>query len=73
MTAANVPFPIFFLPCPGEPAVPFKTWIQIFQNYLVPGAEIPFHCRGGQYMVTFQRVIPGGGHEKIAVTRASIT
>ena len=35
MTAANVPFPSFFLPCPGEPAVPFKTWIQIFQNYLV--------------------------------------
>ena len=30
------------------------------------GAEIPFLCRGGQYMVKFQRVIPGGGHEKIA-------
>src|SRR4029434_8015871 len=35
MTAANVPFPFFFVPCPGEPAVPFKTWIKIFQNYLV--------------------------------------
>ena len=28
--------------------------------------------RGGQYMVKFQRVIPGAGHEKIAFTRASI-
>src|SRR4029434_2605536 len=25
------------------------------------GAEIPFHCRGGQYMIQFQSVIPGGG------------
>ena len=30
-------------------------------------ADIPFLCRGRQYMVKFQRVIPGGGHEKIAV------
>src|SRR4029434_7775935 len=28
------------------------------------GAEIPFRCRGGQYMVKFQRVIPGAGHTK---------
>lgn len=35
MTAANVPFPAFFLPCPGEPAVPFKTWLRIFENYLL--------------------------------------
>ena len=31
------------------------------------GAEIPFRCRGGQYMVKFQRVIPGAGHTKNAV------
>src|SRR4029434_2398772 len=34
-----------------------------------PGAEIPFYCRGGQYMVKFQRVIPGGGGGR-CVTRA---
>ena len=37
---------------------------------LIPGADIPFHCRGGQYMVKFQSVMRG--HEKIAFTRASI-
>ena len=33
--ALNVPFPSFFLPTPGEPSVPFKTWRQIFENYLL--------------------------------------
>ncbi len=34
MAVANVPFPSFFLPCPGEPAMPFCTWLRIFENYL---------------------------------------
>ena len=29
------------------------------KNIVQTGAEIPFHCRGGQYMVKFQRVNPG--------------
>ena len=33
--ATNVPFPAFFLPTPGEPSIPFKTWRQIFENYLL--------------------------------------
>ena len=33
------------------------------------GAEIPFHCRGGQYMVKFQSVIPGGGDMKKLLSR----
>ena len=33
--AANVPFPCFFLPTPGVPSIPFKTWRQIFENYLL--------------------------------------
>ena len=32
---------------------------------LYAGAEIPFHCRGGQYMVKFQSVIPGGDMKKL--------
>ena len=31
--ATNTPFPDFFLPAPGEPAIPFKSWVKIFQNY----------------------------------------
>lgn len=34
MAVANVPFPSFFLPCPGESAMPFCTWLRIFENYL---------------------------------------
>ncbi len=34
MAVVNVPFPSFFLPCPGEPAMPFCTWLRIFENYL---------------------------------------
>ena len=30
---ATAPFPDFFLPAPGEPAVPFKVWEQMFKNY----------------------------------------
>lgn len=33
--AVNVPFPCFFLLTPGEPSIPFKTWRQIFQNYML--------------------------------------
>ncbi len=28
-------FPMPFLPCPGEPAIPFDTWLRMFQNYLL--------------------------------------
>lgn len=34
MVVAHVPFPSFFLPCSGEPAMPFNTWLWIFENYL---------------------------------------
>ncbi len=28
-------FPTPFLPCPGEPAIPFDTWLRMFKNYLL--------------------------------------
>lgn len=31
----NVPLPCFFLSIPSEPSIPFKTWRQIFKNYLL--------------------------------------
>lgn len=34
MAVANMPFPSFLLPCPGEPAMPFGTWLRIFDYYL---------------------------------------
>lgn len=34
MAVANVPFLRFLLPCPGEPAMTFSTWLQIFENDL---------------------------------------
>lgn len=33
--AANVPPPQMFLPCPGEPPLPFATWMRMFNNYLL--------------------------------------
>ncbi|KAI2660383.1 Transposon Ty3-G Gag-Pol polyprotein [Labeo rohita] len=33
--AAVSTFPTPFLPCPGEPAIPFDTWLRMFQNYLL--------------------------------------
>ena len=33
--AGNVPAPPMFLPCPGEPQIPFDMWMRIFKNYLL--------------------------------------
>ncbi|KAL7877191.1 hypothetical protein SRHO_G00038340 [Serrasalmus rhombeus] len=53
-----VPLPPPFLQCPGEPALPFSTWLQMFKNYLLviraEGDEWPdtrkhatfLHCLG---------------------------
>ena len=35
MASLNVPSPTHFLPCPGTPAIPFKTWMRMFENYLL--------------------------------------
>ena len=32
---ANVPPPPMFLPCPGEPPMPFDMWMRIFNNYML--------------------------------------
>lgn len=31
--ATTTPLPSFFLPAPGEPVIPFKTWEKMFNNY----------------------------------------
>lgn len=58
MSTVNTPFPTPYLPCPGEPAIPFTTWEKIFRNYLLvinaSGDEWPeartrallLHCLG---------------------------
>ncbi|KAK7881939.1 hypothetical protein WMY93_028113 [Mugilogobius chulae] len=33
--SANVPPPSPFLPCPGEPIMPFEMWMRMFNNYLL--------------------------------------
>uniref|UniRef100_A0A671Q3I5 Uncharacterized protein n=1 Tax=Sinocyclocheilus anshuiensis TaxID=1608454 RepID=A0A671Q3I5_9TELE len=33
--SVNVPAPAMFLPCPGEPSMPFDMWLRMFQNYLL--------------------------------------
>ena len=44
---AMAPFPDIFLPLPGEPAVPFKVWEQIFKIYcLVIDVALLPHCLG---------------------------
>lgn len=54
--AAVTPFSMPFLQCPCEPALPFNTWLKIFQNYLQVVATsfnewsdsqkwaLPLHC-----------------------------
>lgn len=56
--SSSAPFPNFFLPALGDPTIPFKTWEQMFQNYLlvidVEGQELSearkrallLHCLG---------------------------
>ncbi|MEQ2236296.1 hypothetical protein ILYODFUR_011107 [Ilyodon furcidens] len=31
----SVPLPVPFMPCPGEPAIPFTTWLKMFENYML--------------------------------------
>lgn len=64
MMAGNMPFPSFFLANAGELTIPFKTWRQLFENYLLlicaTGNSWPdvrcravlLHCLGteGQYL-----------------------
>lgn len=50
--AGNVPFPCYFLVTPSEPSILFKTWWQIFENYLlVIGAT------GNSWPVTHPRAV----------------
>ncbi|KAF3850145.1 hypothetical protein F7725_019864 [Dissostichus mawsoni] len=45
MAVASTPLPPTFLQCPGEPTMPFGTWLKMFENYLlvidVEGAKWP--------------------------------
>ena len=45
MAVASTPLPPTFLQCPGEPTMPFGTWLKNFENYLlvidVEGAKWP--------------------------------
>lgn len=63
--AAATPFSTPFLQCPCEPALPFDTWLKIFQNYLQVIATssnecsdslkrpLLLHCLGNQRTETF--------------------
>ncbi|KAK7910413.1 hypothetical protein WMY93_015097 [Mugilogobius chulae] len=31
----SVPLPAPFMPCPGTPAIPFPTWLKMFENYML--------------------------------------
>ena len=65
---ATAPFAEFFLPAPGEPAVPFKIWEQIFKNYClaidVDGLQwtearqraLLLHCLGTEGQRIFQKL-----------------
>ncbi|XP_026202834.1 uncharacterized protein LOC113153427 [Anabas testudineus] len=33
--AVSVPLPAPFMPCPGEPAIAFTTWLKMFENYML--------------------------------------
>ena len=33
--SVHVPAPAMFLPCPGEPSIPFETWLRMFDNYML--------------------------------------
>lgn len=35
MATLNAPFPDLFLPCLGEPIIPFTMWIRMFRDYLL--------------------------------------
>ena len=70
--SVNVPCPAPFLPCPGKPTMPFKTWMQVFENYLLvinatgnawPAARkraVLLHCIGTEGQRIFHS-LPGTG------------
>lgn len=33
--AISVPLPAPFMPCPGEPAISFPTWLKMLENYML--------------------------------------
>lgn len=53
MVVATTPLPPTFLQCLGEPAIPFETKLEIFENYLlvidVEGAKSElYYCTASQ-------------------------
>lgn len=50
--AVNALFPDFFLPCPGEPAISFKTWVRMFENYL-----LVIHANGDEWPEARRRAL----------------
>lgn len=78
--ALNMPFPDFFLPCPGEPAIPFKIWVRMFENYLLvinatgntwPEARkraLLLHCLGSEGQRIFHTLPESGDDLATAIT-----
>ncbi|XP_048842528.1 uncharacterized protein LOC125715236 isoform X3 [Brienomyrus brachyistius] len=78
--AGNVPAPPMFLPCPGEPPIPFDMWLRIFKNYLLvinaTGNAWPearrratlLHCLGTEGQRTFYSLPDTGDSFDSAVT-----
>ena len=78
--AVNVPCPTPFLPCPGKPTIPFKTWMQMFDNYLLvinatgnawPAARkraVLLHCLGTEGQKIFHSLPNTGDTYDAAVT-----
>ncbi|KAI2643843.1 Retrovirus-related Pol polyprotein from transposon 17.6 [Labeo rohita] len=48
----SVPAPAPFLPCSGEPAIPFITWRKIFENYL-----LAINATGGSWSDARKRAV----------------
>ncbi len=85
--AVNAPFPDIFLPCPGLLAVPFKTWVRMFENYLLvinangnawPEARkraLLLHCLGSEGQGIFHTLTDTGDTlaTAIAALRAHFT
>lgn len=49
-TRMAVNLPPTYLQCPGEPAIPFSIWIQMFENYL-----LAIHAEGDDWPDTRKR------------------
>ena len=52
MANLGVPLPALFLPCTGQPAIPFEMWIKMFENYL-----LAIHAEGDDWPDTRKRAI----------------